>query len=141
MTSTPYRVARRVLDHADLAPGSLDTLCLISRYSVGSHGYAQVGWREPDSRRVVTLAHLALWRFVYGDLAAGVTVDHRCHARKCVRLNHLRELPNLENARRTAGRDWPIGRCAHGHEDALYWRPKGPERLRGYCSACHAQYK
>lgn len=69
----------------------------------------------------------------------GTPVDHKCKLKRCVRLDHLRVLPNLENARRTSGRDWPLGFCVQGHLDAEHWRPSGAGRVRGYCSACNAE--
>lgn len=114
------------------ADRDLDTGCLVSRYSVGSHGYAQA-W---DGETVV-LAHRIVWERHHGPVAKGMTVDHLCHNRKCVEIEHLRELSNLENARRNkAGADWPAGQCINGHDDATYWRPKGPMRVKGYCHAC-----
>lgn len=133
----PHRVYLRILSWTD--PG--DEGCLVSRYSTGSHEYAQIGWVE-GGVRVVTLCHLALWRYTRGPIPEGMTVDHTCRNRKCVRLEHLRLLPNLENARRNApGRDWELGVCAHGHGPE-HWRPKTEGlRLKGYCRACRRTAK
>jgi len=107
----------------------------ISNYSVASHGYAQVGWSGPE--RGMTTAHRAAWVHHFGHPGDQV-VDHRnfCGEHRCVRPDHLRLLSNLDNARRTFGRDWPKGRCINGHDHETYWRPKGPERAKGYCSEC-----
>jgi len=118
-----------VIAHADRDE---TTGCLISRYSVGSHGYAQA-W---DGEHV-TLAHLLVWRYVNGPVPKGVTVDHReCSNRRCIEITHLRLLVNLENARRTRSRDWPLGFCAQGHDEA-WWMPKTRTNSKGYCHACH----
>jgi hypothetical protein len=45
----------------------------------------------------------------------GMTLDHLCKNRQCVNPAHLRVLDNYENARRTSGRDWPLGECVNGH--------------------------
>lgn len=127
----PERVVRRVLEKVVIRPDG----CHVSTYSVANHGYAQVGWVE-NGKRIVTLCHLVIWRAVHGLARPGMTVDHRCRNRKCVNLEHLRLLTNLENARRTDGRDWPLGQCINGHEDVLYWRPKTGRRTKGYCHAC-----
>jgi len=117
--------------------------CQISTYSVASHGYAQIGWKDDEGVMRGTTAHRAAWVYHTGrQITPGVTIDHRqadgCTSRQCVRFEHLRELVNLENARRHLGRDWPVdGRCRHGH-DERWWRPKGPTRRKGYCAACRS---
>ena len=130
----PERVVARVLMKIVISPDG----CYVSDYSTASHGYAQVGWVE-NSKRIVTLCHLVVWRSARGPAPAGMTVDHRCRNRRCVNIEHLRLLPNLENARRTDGRDWPLGQCINGHEDALYWRPKTDRQPKGYCHACRME--
>lgn len=134
---TPARVRERIIHWADRDE---QTGCLVSRYSVGSHGYAQIGWHE-GGRRIVTLAHRALWIAERGPIPEGMTVDHEeCHNRKCVEITHLRLLTNLDNARRNkAGRDWPLdGTCIRGHHPT-WWRPKGPTRSKGYCHGCRME--
>lgn len=127
----PERVARRAYFKAVLDENG----CHISTYSTASHGYAQIGWRDADYRQVV-LAHRAAWTHVHGQIPAGMTVDHKptCD-RRCVNVDHLRLLTNLENARRTSGRDWPLGQCINGHSNSE-WRSSGPERKKGYCRPC-----
>lgn len=123
---------RRVIASADR---DLETGCLISRYSTGSHNYAQA-W---DGETVV-LAHRIVWEHERGPIPEGMTVDHICHNRKCVDIVHLRMLSNLDNSRRNRTRDdWPLGQCVNGHDDATYWRPKGPTRVKGYCHACRIE--
>lgn len=111
----------------------------ISTYSVASHGYAQIGWFDGEKMRGTT-AHRAAWAHYHGD-PGEMTVDHRnwCGERACVKEEHLRALSNLENARRTEGRDWELGRCANGHDHATQWRAKGPTRKKGYCHACRME--
>ena len=109
--------------------------CNVSEYSVGTHGYAQIGW-QGDDRNHATTAHRAAWvHFNGAQIPEGQTVDHECKNRRCVREGHLRLLPNLENARRTNGWDWSVGTCRHGHGPE-FWKPKGPTRQKGYCHAC-----
>lgn len=88
--------------------------CHISTYSTGSHGYAQIGWQD-KSGRFMTTAHRAAWVYARGQIPNGMTIDHICKNRRCIRVDHLRLLTNFENARRTSGRDWPLGQCANGH--------------------------
>ncbi len=65
-------------------------------------------------------------------------MDHKeCSNRRCIEITHLRLLPNLENARRTNGADWPLGQCKHGHDES-WWMPKTATNKKGYCYACVA---
>lgn len=99
--------------------------CWISTYSTASHGYAQIGWQDGPERGVV-LAHRAAWEHINGPMEVGMTLDHLCKSKPCVNPGHLRVLSNHENARRTSGRDWPLGQCAHGHPNSdLYRQPAG----------------
>lgn len=91
--------------------------CWISTYSIASHGYAQVGWQGGGQRHIV-LAHRAAWVHVNGQLPLGMTLDHTCKTRACVNPEHLRLLPNFENARRNSGKDWPMGQCGNGHPNS-----------------------
>jgi len=86
----PTPVYDRVVEHADRDPV---TGCLVSRYSVGSHGYAQA-W----CNGTVTLCHLIVWRYLEGEMPEGFTVDHTCHNRRCIERTHLRLLTNSDNA-------------------------------------------
>jgi hypothetical protein len=135
----PARVAQRAATRA-VPVGD----CLISTYSTTPQGYAQIGWAEGGEGPWMTTAHRAAWVHYNGrQLEPGETVDHRladgCTSRRCVRREHLRTLVNLENARRTLARDWPVdGRCIRGHASS-YWRAKGPTRKKGYCHACRSE--
>lgn len=125
----PPTVYVRTQEHADW---DRETGCLVSRYSVGSHGYAQVGWQEGGDRTVL-LAHRAAWESTFGPIADGMTVDHLCRNRRCVNVAHMRLLSNFENARRTSGRDWPLGQCINGHPNSMLI-VRGGKRMCGECS-------
>ncbi|WVX88987.1 HNH endonuclease [Mycobacterium phage SophKB] len=128
----PDRVALRAYASWRFGEGG----CYISTYSTASHGYAQIGWQDCGHRKVV-LAHRAAWTYAHGQIPAGMTIDHRPECdRRCVNVSHLRLLTNLENARRTNGRDWPLGQCIQGHDNS-HWRPSGPLRKKGYCKLCN----
>lgn len=133
-TPVPERVAERAYERAERREDG----CWISRYSTASHGYAQVGWQESGDRHVV-LAHRAAWTRINGQVPLGMTLDHTCKQRRCVNPAHLRLLPNYENARRTSGRDWPMGYCANGHPNsALVPRSKDAPHLR-ICGECRRE--
>lgn len=118
--AVPENVAQRAITNMDKQADG----CWISKYSVMSTGYAQIGWsvKEADlrpgrrGRNEMVLAHRAAWVAVNGQVPLGMTIDHLCKTRRCVNPEHMRLLPNYENARRTAGRDWPLGFCANGHD-------------------------
>lgn len=129
----PERVVLRVLEKVVMGQGG----CHISTYSVASHGYAQVGWHANGTRHV-TLCHRVVWNWFRGHIPDGMTIDHMCKNRRCVRLAHLRMISNLENARRTSGRDWALGECINGHPNEGNWLPAGPGRAKGYCKVCRA---
>lgn len=121
----PERVAERAATRYRL----VESGCHISTYSVGSHGYAQIGWKA-DRRVQMTTAHRAAWVHANGRQPAA-TIDHlpTCD-RRCVRASHLRELSNAENGRRNgADRDYPLGwTCRRNH---------GVERdANGRCPEC-----
>jgi hypothetical protein len=109
--------------------------CYVSWYSVGSHGYAQVGWYD-GIRTINTLCHIVAWVAVNGPIPEGFTVDHTCRNQKCVNVSHMRLLTNLENARRNRGRDWPLGQCINGHPNSEL--RKFGQRWR--CGVCKKQW-
>ena len=137
----PARVAERAFNKVD----KRDDGCWISLYSVASHGYSQVGWQNGADRHVV-LGHRAAWSHVNGQVPLGMTLDHLCNTRRCVNPEHLRLLPNFENARRIKGMDWPMGSCANGHSSSNLREVFGktnksgqPRRSFG-CAKCYAIY-
>ena len=108
----PERVYARAIGNADRDANG----CLVSRYSMGGHGYAQIGWNE-GGKTIVTTVHRAVWIHENGELPAGYTVDHTCKNKRCAELSHLRSLKNFENGRRINGADWPLGQCKNGHDN------------------------
>lgn len=119
--------------------------CYVSTYSVASHGYAQIGWREPTPERprrsVMTLAHRAAWvHMTEVQIPAGMTIDHTCKNRRCVNVAHLRMLSNYENARRTFGRDWPLGQCVNGHDNSQIEWFSGHAQCGPCTRATHRRY-
>lgn len=117
--------------------------CWISTYSVASHGYAQVGWQDSSKgERNVVLAHRASWEFAMGPVPLGHTLDHLCKQKRCVNPAHMRILTNYENARRTSGRDWPLGQCVNGHPNSdSYQQAKGKRICRPCNRTFQAQYR
>lgn len=120
----PARVAvRAAIAYRENADG-----CYISTYSVGTHGYAQVCWKD-NGKTQMTTAQRAAWVFHTGIQPGELTVDHTCRVPRCVRREHLRLLPLTENSRRNMGHDYPMGwTCWQNH--AL------PRNKKGACPAC-----
>ena len=133
----PAHVAQRAITNIDKQPDG----CWISRYSIGSHGYAQVGWNLGGGKIHTVLAHRAAWTVVNGQVPMAMTIDHTCKVRRCVNPEHLRLLSNIENARRNQGDDFPMGGCRHGHPNTalvrIARRTKTGERRFGLsCGEC-----
>jgi hypothetical protein len=128
----PDRVLTRVLTHRRRAGA-----CWVSTYSVGSHGYPQIGWHE-NGKLTMTLCHLVLWKRCRGPIPPGMTVDHKCHNRRCVRLTHLRLLPNAVNAADNgfAGRT----HCPRGHEYSPENTHVNKHSGGRQCIACRREY-
>lgn len=82
MALTPARVVARLLANVEQAGG-----CVVTLYSVGSHGYGQIGWHE-NGRRVMAIAHRVAWEAVHGPIPNGLTVDHICRNRRCINAGH-----------------------------------------------------
>jgi hypothetical protein len=136
-TPIPARVAERAATRYAV---DADSGCHVSTYSVTPQGYAQIGWQEGGERHMVG-AHRAAYVHHTGEqIPAGMTVDHRqgegCTSRQCVRWEHLRLLENYENARRTGGRDWPLGQCGNGHVDPPTVVVNSTGKVR--CALCRA---
>jgi hypothetical protein len=100
--------------------------------SVGSHGYGQIGWQDNDLRSNY-LAHRIAFAIYHGEIPWNLTVDHLCHVKTCQNPNHLRLLPNVDNARDNG--QGAKTHCPQGHPyggDNLYIDGRGHRR----CNAC-----
>jgi hypothetical protein len=124
----PQRVFNRIARNVTVTPDG----CHLSNYSVGSHGYSQIGWVE-GGQRTVTLGHRVAWIAAHGPIPARLTIDHVCRVRRCVNVAHLRLLSNVENA--TDNGQGRKTECPRGHpydERNTYVNRRG-HRL---CRAC-----
>lgn len=101
----PEAVAHRARDRFNLTAEG----CHISTYSTGGSGYAQIGWWAGGKSHMVT-AHRAAWTAVHGQIPLAMTVDHVCRVIRCVNVDHLRLLTNIENAAdNRIARSWAAG--------------------------------
>lgn len=112
MKMIPARAAQRAYEK--FVPDSNG--CYISTYSVASHGYAQVGWRDfVTKKNDATTAHRAAWTHVHGQIPERMDIDHICRNHRCVNVDHLRLLTPEDNRRRNKG-DYELGQsCKRGH--------------------------
>lgn len=107
--------------------------CWISTYSLGSHGYAQVGWWDSGRSRMTT-AHRAAWAHHYGQAPDELQVDHVCHVRRCVNPTRLRLLPSAQNSQDNLSHlratNLPAGKkCKRGHDMVI-------GVTQNYCRVC-----
>lgn len=132
---TPQRVIERVHSNVVAGPGE----CVVSTYSTGSHGYAQIGWHD-EGRTIMRLAHRVAYEAAHGPIPDGMTVDHICRNRRCVNPRHLRLLSNRVNA--TLNGNALKTECPQGHpydEANTSLRRHRSGRLHRFCRACQAQ--
>jgi hypothetical protein len=108
----PARVLERALERYEVDENG----CWISGFSVGSHGYAQIGWWA-DGRSHMITHHRATWTATNGPVPDGMTLDHICCVKRCVQPEHLRVLSMEANGRRgNRGVEAAIeGECLNGH--------------------------
>jgi hypothetical protein len=110
------------------------------------------GYGKISVKKVMHLAHRALYQELYGPLPSDVFLDHTCHNadmtckggptclhRRCVNPEHLEPVGNRENQARsintTAGRSAILNACSRGHEytpENTHVDSKGWKR----CRAC-----
>lgn len=103
--------------------------CWLWKLSANSAGYGQASWHGK-----YFLAHRLAWIEANGEIPEGLTIDHMCRQRICVRPSHLRLLSNEAN-----GRDNAQSRkthCPHDHSYEDAYRTKKGHRA---CRTCMAQ--
>lgn len=121
----PAEVLERVLSRVAMGSNG----CHISTYPAHGSGYVRIRWREGRRRHQMAL-HRAVWQAARGPIPDSLTVDHVCHTRRCMRIDHLRLLTSSENARRNWGRAYPLGQsCPADH-------PVERRRQRGAAVVC-----
>lgn len=110
--------------------------CWEWRGSLDSGGYGAVNWNGKKQR-----THRVMYALVVGKAAHGLSIDHLCRNRKCVRPSHLEAVTNHVNILR--GNSIPAinkrkTHCKYGHE----FTPENTiNRIQGrYCRACNAKH-
>lgn len=127
----PERVTQRVLSRV-----RREGTCIVSTYSRGSHGYAQVGWTEPGAKRsTMALCHRVVWIAAHGPIPEGMHVDHICRNRPCINIDHLQLLTHAENsAQGGATIRERFTHCKRGHDIAVYGKQNATQRYCGECA-------
>lgn len=113
------------------------TDCLIWTGAVNTKGYPCIAIGQ-----VSTLAHRVAYEDVHGPIPDGMTIDHKCRVRNCVKVEHLEVVSIAENnrRRRVAGGIRIGSVCRNGHEvtaESIYFHPRGHTE----CGACRADNK
>jgi len=96
------------------------------------NGYAQHG-TYPNAQ----LVHRISYRYHIGEIKDGMQIDHLCKVRNCVNPDHLEQVTQQENMKRSSVLEHSLGltHCKHGHEftkENTIWRN---ERHRS-CRTC-----
>ena len=99
----------------------------------GNHGYGQMG-----AAGTVMLAHRISYLLHHTEIPDGLTIDHLCHVKTCVRPDHLEAVTSSDNVKR-AHRDglysYDPECCPHGHpRTPEVWRAK--KSGASYCIEC-----
>lgn len=105
------------------------TLRLASRVSVGegcwpwtgfiNHGGYGLFSEKVNRRKRMLRAHRAVYELMVGPIPEGLTLDHLCRNRRCVRPSHLEPVTRAENVLRGEGLGAANARktrCHKGHE-------------------------
>ena len=89
-----------------------------------------------DGTRDEAYAHRWAYEFCIAPIPSGLTIDHLCRVRHCVRPDHLEPVTQQINNLRSDGPSGAHARathCIHGHpftEDNTYVRPQGWRECR-----------
>lgn len=97
MVNGPDDVPQRVIDRVYERSVELPSGCVESTYSVGSHGYPQVGWHVDGKVRTTTCSRV-VWIDQKGAIPSGSFVDQTCRNRRCINIEHLRLQTQAENS-------------------------------------------
>lgn len=112
--------------------------CWLWTASLRGGAYGQFGVRHGH----VVLAHRYSYGLAFGEIPAGLQIDHLCRETRCIRPDHLEAVTARENTLRSnapsalnAAKD----ECLRGHpfDDAnTYLMPSKSGRPARFCRAC-----
>lgn len=110
--------------------------CWVWTGMVDRYGYGKTSWGKTTKKS----AHRVSWRLSHGAFPPeGMTLDHLCRNRRCVRPDHLEVVTNAENIRR--GKHGVLRtHCKRGHpltaENLVPWAPTGAK----WCYQCQKDW-
>lgn len=100
---------------------------------IDHHGYGRLYF----GRRNTEMAHRLSYQWAKGPIPEGLTIDHICRNRSCVRPDHLRAITRVENVMCGVGAAANNKRkttCKRGHPFNAF---KGSgKRIQRYCTIC-----
>lgn len=70
--------------------------CLVWTGAKNARGYGKL-WVTRDGIRAVMYAHRYAWEVEYGPIPEALHIDHICHNKSCVDIDHLRLATNKQN--------------------------------------------
>lgn len=68
-------------------------------------GYGQLWYKDEGGRKRTRMAHRFVYEVLVGPIPVGLTLDHLCFVRNCVRPDHLEPVTREENTRRARARE------------------------------------
>lgn len=108
------------------------TSCIEWTGGATKNGY---GLFSLGARGTHVIAHRWAYQRLVGPIPEGLTIDHRCHNRRCVNPRHLRPLSRSENGRQNSF--YLQTHCKHGHpfDKENTYVSKGPTSGKN-CRTC-----
>ena len=96
---------------------------------MGAVRFRMINLRDFTHDRHQMLAHRWSYEHFVGHIPDGLTIDHLCRNRRCVRPDHLEPVTSGENTRRAMRNT-----CIKGHpfDEANTWTYRG----KRYCRTC-----
>lgn len=83
---------------ANIEPLVGDPGCVVWMGTILSEGYGRLSVNGKHVK-----AHRYAWERVNGPIPDGLFIDHTCHVRSCVNVDHLRLVTPAQNARNKSG--------------------------------------
>lgn len=131
----PRTPEQRFWDHVDTSGD-----CWIVTSAPNNSGYGRT-WK--NGRRI--LAHRWAYEFIVGPIPDGLTIDHLCRNRRCVRPEHLEPVPKAVNTLRGEALSAQNARkltCPRGHPyDAIRMGQRCCKRCQAAAAARYVARK
>jgi hypothetical protein len=90
----------RFMSHVEMVT---ESGCWIWTSALNGQGYGHLGWSE-NGKQVTRGAHRFSYELHKGQIPTGLTIDHLCYVRNCVKPEHLEAVTHEENLSRARGR-------------------------------------